>query len=187
MGLVYAATSNEAVFPTIACRTSFGLVSRIPSAAPAKRTWISILTRGKGFEGRFDDCVDWIIPKGKQIQNGGELEFERKLFFEPGERRVCNIEIAYSSADGPKPPKDFIRTHQFMHANFSEADAKKKRKVLWRKEHFFQVDFKVKATIGQAEAHFFCVDAGGRKVSELVTISTPREPPIMGLDGVEEE
>ncbi|KAI8713366.1 hypothetical protein NCS52_01280900 [Fusarium sp. LHS14.1] len=123
-----------------------------------KRTWISILTRGKGLEGRFDDCVDWIIPKGKQIQNGGELEFERKLFFEPGERRLCNIEIVCSLADGLSPLKgsEFIATHQVMRASFSEADAKKKRKVLWRKGHFFQVEFKIKAIIGLAQTHFLC-------------------------------
>ncbi|KAL6354772.1 hypothetical protein LRP88_12117 [Fusarium phalaenopsidis] len=184
MGLVYAASNNEAVFPTIACRVSFGLVSRIPSAAPAKRTWISILTRGKGIESRFDDCVDWIIPK---IQNGGELEFERKLFFEPDERRVCNIEIVYSLADVPSPSKDFIATHQVMRANLLEAEVKKKREVFWRKKYFLQVEFKVKATIGPAEAHFLCVDAGGRKISELITVPVPREPPIMGLDESEEE
>ncbi|KAI8655085.1 hypothetical protein NCS57_01256200 [Fusarium keratoplasticum] len=105
MGLVSAASNNQPVFPTIACCTSFDLVSRIPSAPPAKRTWIFILRRGKGIEGRFDDCVDWIISKGKQIQNGGELEFERKLFFEPDERRVRNIGIVYSLADGPSPSK----------------------------------------------------------------------------------
>ncbi|KAI8656808.1 hypothetical protein NCS56_01285900 [Fusarium sp. Ph1] len=179
-----SASNNEAVFPTIACRVSFGLVSRIPSAAPAKRTWISILTRGKGIESRFDDCVDWIIPK---IQNGGELEFERKLFFEPDERRVCNIEIVYSLADVPSPSKDFIATHQVMRANLLEAEVKKKREVFWRKKYFLQVEFKVKATIGPAEAHFLCVDAGGRKISELITVPVPREPPIMGLDESEEE
>lgn len=71
MGLVYAATSNEAVFPTIACRAAFGVVKRIPSAdssaAPSAAslggTLIQILTRGKGIDGRFDDCVDWIIRK----------------------------------------------------------------------------------------------------------------------------
>ncbi|KAJ4156688.1 hypothetical protein NW754_008331 [Fusarium falciforme] len=180
MGLVYAASNNQAVFPTIACRASFGLVSRIPSAVPAKRTWISILTRGKGFEGRFDDCVGWIILKSKQIQNGKEFEFERKVFFEPDERRVCNVEIVYSLADDPSPSK-------VMRVNLLEAEVKKKRKVFWRKAYFLQVEFKVKATIGLAEAHFLCVDAGGRKISEPITVPVPREPPIMSLDEVEEE
>ncbi|KAM6516117.1 hypothetical protein FALCPG4_014299 [Fusarium falciforme] len=74
-----------------------------------------------------------------------------------------------------------------MRADLLEADVKKKRKVFWRKAYFLQVEFKVKATIGLAEAHFQCVDAREKKISEPITVPVPREPPIMSLDGVEEE
>jgi hypothetical protein len=42
-----------------------------------------------------------------------------------------------------------------MRANLLEAEVKK-RKVIWRKEYFLQVEFEVKATIGLADAHFLC-------------------------------
>ncbi|KAM6509162.1 hypothetical protein FSOLCH5_012151 [Fusarium solani] len=74
-----------------------------------------------------------------------------------------------------------------MRANLLEAEVKKKRKVIWRKEYFLQVEFEVKATIGLADAHFLCVDAGGRKISEPTTVPVPRKPLIRGLDEVEEE
>ncbi|RSL43568.1 hypothetical protein CEP53_011642 [Fusarium sp. AF-6] len=172
MGLVYNISEKVVAFPRIACRASFGVVGRIPSAAPAKpKKWRSILKRGEGVEGRYDDCVEWIIRKGEQIDNEGELEIDRTVFFEPGERKVCNIEIVTSVSDKPSSAKE----------------VKKKRKVFWRKDYFLQVNFKIRATIGMAEASFLCVDARGVKVSEPVTVRVPRDPPIMALDEVEGE
>ncbi|RSM02280.1 hypothetical protein CDV31_011001 [Fusarium ambrosium] len=187
MGLVYNTSEKGVAFPRVACRASFGMVGRIPSAAPAKSKWRSILKRGKGVEGRYDDCVEWIIRKGEEIDNEGELEIDRTVFFKQGERKVCNIEIVTSVSDNPSSAKDRHVTHQVMRANLEGAEVKKKRKVFWSKDYFLQVNFKIRATIGMAEASFLCVDARGVKVSEPVTVRVPRDPPIMALDEVEGE
>ncbi|RTE78312.1 hypothetical protein BHE90_007223 [Fusarium euwallaceae] len=187
MGLVYNTSEKGVAFPRVACRASFGMVGRIPSAAPAKSKWRSILKRGKGVEGRYDDCVEWIIRKGEEIDNEGEIEIDRTVFFKQGERKVCNIEIVTSVSDNPSSAKDRHVTHQVMRANLEGAEVKKKRKVFWSKDYFLQVNFKIRATIGMAEASFLCVDARGVKVSEPVTVRVPRDPPIMALDEVEGE
>ncbi|KAJ3467739.1 hypothetical protein MRS44_005303 [Fusarium solani] len=200
MGLVYDAMSNRTLLAEICCRTSFGLVFRMPNDNSLMSRLISKLRGFKPWGSRrsrdpLTSGVDWFIKQGDRSVNGHEATYAYKASFKTNAPRVCDVEVVASPNKSLSPsekadgPEDHPQSRVLIHVDLDHSDPFEKF-TTWRKEAYVTFAFSVKATIEPAEVKFRCVDSKGKEVSEGVSFfadgSHAIRPLLMGL-GEDEE
>jgi hypothetical protein len=121
MGLVYDAMSNRTLLAEICCRTSFGLVFRMPNDNSLMSRLISKLRGFKPWGSRrsrdpLTSGVDWFIKQvsllhrtpclkrarllirfqGDRSVNGHKATYAYKASFKTNAPRVCDVEVVAS-------------------------------------------------------------------------------------------
>ncbi|KAI8674625.1 hypothetical protein NCS57_00361200 [Fusarium keratoplasticum] len=195
MGLVYDAMSNRTLLAEICCRTSFGLVFRMPN----DKSLVSRLrSKFRGFKPwgfhRSRDTlvsgVDWFIKQGDGGVNGREATHPYNASFKTNAPRVCDVEIVASPDKSLSPSeKDHPQSRVLIHVDLEHSDPLEEF-TTWRQESYLTFPFFVKATIEPAEVKFRCVDSKGKEVGEGVSFFADgghtMRPLLMGLREDEE-
>lgn len=141
MGLVYDAMSNRTLLAEICCRTSFGLVFKMPNENSLVSRFVSKLRGFKLWGSRHSRDpltrgVDWFIKQvslphrtpclkharlltrsqGDRSANGHEATYPYKASFKANAPRVCDVEIVAS------PTKSLSSSEKGMLATPSPPD-----------------------------------------------------------------
>ncbi|KAJ4190392.1 hypothetical protein NW755_005534 [Fusarium falciforme] len=195
MGLVYDVMSNRTLLAEICCRTSFGLVFRMPNDKSLVSRLRSKFRGFKpwGFHRSRDTLVSgvhWFIKQGDRGVNGREATHPYKASFKINAPRVCDVEIVASPDKSLSPSeKDHPQSRVLIHVDLEHSDPLEDF-TTWRQESYVTFPFFVKATIKPAEVKFRCIDSKGKEVSEGVSFFADSghtmRPLLMGL-GEDEE
>ncbi|KAI8713376.1 hypothetical protein NCS52_01281900 [Fusarium sp. LHS14.1] len=189
-GLVHNALRGPDLFPRFPCRAAFGVVCAIPDSGSVEAKWKPILKRAKK-EGLHKDtdpvtgkevysCIDWILRKDKEIDNGKTIDFPIYANFPestPPQKRIIQLGIVTSQDDNPSPfEKGGPRRFASMRVHLSRVDEiaierpegakraiQKMMETMRIRDSLVKVGFVIEAKIGLAHASFQCFDISKSK------------------------